>query len=375
MLSSVIFIISITHGIQTLKLTLIHANDIHSHFEEVNINTATCKEDDRIRGQCYGGVARMATYVRKIRKQDPDTMFLNAGDFYQGTMWYSIFKYQPVIEFSNLLNYTVGSLGNHDWDDSDDGLQPFVDQANFPLLAANLHSTSVSNVRKSVVVKVKDKYVGIIGFITPQTQNISNPGPENYFADIICSVRTEAMSLKSIGVDIIIAVGHAGYTLDMELARQVEDLDLVVGGHSHTFLFTGPQPPSVEQPEGDYPTFITQSSGRVVPVVQVYCYTKYIGHLEMDFDDDGELLKPVRDNGVMFAQPILLDNAIEKDEWIEYKLAKYKSILKPYKEVVGSTEVYLYRNDNHESNLGNLVTDSMLASWSEAQVRQFKHML
>ena len=76
----------------------------------------------------------------------------------------------------------------------------------------------------------------------------------------------------------------------------------------------------------------------------------------------------------MFAQPILLDNAIEKDEWIENKLAKYKSILKPYKEVVGSTEVYLYRNDNHESNLGNLVTDSMLASWSEAQARKIKHM-
>ena len=64
-----------------------------------------------------------------------------------GTMWYSIFKYCPVVEFSNLLNYTCGSLGNHDWDDTAEGLQPFVDNANFPLLAANIDQTTVSGVK------------------------------------------------------------------------------------------------------------------------------------------------------------------------------------------------------------------------------------
>ena len=85
MISSIILIIFISNGTYTLKLTLLHVNDIHSHFEEVNINTATCKDDDRARGQCYGGVARMATYVKNIRERDPETLFLNAGDFYQGT--------------------------------------------------------------------------------------------------------------------------------------------------------------------------------------------------------------------------------------------------------------------------------------------------
>ena len=136
-----------------MKLTVLHVNDIHSHFEEVNINTATCKENDVEAGGCYGGVARIASYVKTVREEDPEALLINAGDFYQGTMWYSVFKYQPVVEFSNVLNYSCASLGNHDWDDSDGGLQPFIDQANFPLLAANIESESVKGVRKSIVIR------------------------------------------------------------------------------------------------------------------------------------------------------------------------------------------------------------------------------
>ena len=68
------------------------------------------------------------------------------------------------------------------------------------------------------------------------------------------------------------------------MAAEVEDVDIIVGGHSHTFLFSGEQPPSIEVPSGPYPTYVTNSFGKVVPVVQVYCYTKYLGHLELNFD-------------------------------------------------------------------------------------------
>ena len=125
----------------SLNLTILHVNDVHSHFEEVNVNTGTCKDDVKLRGECYGGVSRMVTYIRQARQSDPETLLLNGGDFYQGTMWYTVFKYQPVVEFSNVLNYTAGSLGNHDWDDGGEGLQPFVNGVNFPVLAANLVSS------------------------------------------------------------------------------------------------------------------------------------------------------------------------------------------------------------------------------------------
>ena len=78
---------------------------------------------------------------------------------------------------------------------------------------------------------------------------------------------------------------NTGYEVDIEMALQVEDVDIIVGGHSHTFLFTGDNPPSVETPKGEYPTYVNQlSTGRVVPVVQVYCYSKYLGHMEVNFD-------------------------------------------------------------------------------------------
>merc|ERR1712016_400333 len=110
---------------------------------------------------------------------------------------------------------------------------------------------------RSVVVRLRDRLVGIIGYVTPDTLTISNPGPGNVFLDVVESVDRESRNLKSIGVNIIIAVGHAGYSVDQQLAREVEDLDLVVGGHSHTFLYTG-APPSVEAAQGEYPTYVRQ---------------------------------------------------------------------------------------------------------------------
>ena len=159
-----------------LHLTLLHVNDIHSHFEEVNVNTGTCKEEMKRRGECYGGMSRMAGYIKDVRKADPEALLLNAGDYYQGTMWYTIFKYEPVVEFSNLLNYTVMALGNHDFDDGSEGLQPFLEQVNYPVVAANLNTSVLEGVEKSVVLMVKGRKVGIIGYVTQDTGTISQPG-------------------------------------------------------------------------------------------------------------------------------------------------------------------------------------------------------
>ena len=108
--------------------------------------------------------------------------------------------------------------------------------------------------------------------------------------DEIEAVQSEAKRLKNEGINIIIATGHAGYHIDKLMAEKIEELDLVVGGHSHTFLFTkenNNKLPSIEVPEGDYPTYIyQQKSGKIVPVVQVYYHTKYLGHLELHFDSD-----------------------------------------------------------------------------------------
>jgi 2',3'-cyclic-nucleotide 2'-phosphodiesterase (5'-nucleotidase family) len=156
------------------------------------VNTGTCKDDMKSRRECYGGVPRMAGYIQQVRDTNPEAILLNAGDYYQGTMWYTIFKYEPVVEFSNLLNYTAMALGNHDFDDGSEGLQPFVERVNYPVLAANLNTSVLTGIDKSVVVMVKGRKVGIIGYVTQDTGTISQPGEGNAFLDVVESVREEA---------------------------------------------------------------------------------------------------------------------------------------------------------------------------------------
>jgi len=142
---------------------------------------------------------------------------------------------------------------------------------------------------------------------------------------------------------------------------------LIVGGHSHTFLYSG-HPPSVEKPLGPYPTYVTQANGRVVPVVQAYCYSKYMGHLQLVFNQAGELLDPVPGGGVVYAEPVLLDSSHPQLSWVEASLGKYQEALEPYREVVGYTAVRLFKEDNAESTLGNMVTDSMAAAWEDTRI-------
>ena len=220
----------------------------------------------------------------------------------------------------------------------------------------------------SIVTEVAGVKIGIIGYITTDTPYISRPDFTLEFLDEIDSVRKEAKKLKSKGIDIIIALGHSGYKeCDLDMAKKVPDIDFVVGGHSHSFLYTG-SPPSVEEPEGPYPTYVKQKSGKVVPVVQVYCYSKYLGHLKLNFDSEGELMTPVQGVGVSHAEVVMLDHTIPMDPWVDEALDKYRDKMKEYYEVIGSTEVLLKKIEEQESNLGNCIADSMAEAFNDTKI-------
>ena len=206
------------------------------------------------------------------------TIFLNAGDFYQGTIWYTMLKYKPVIKLANLMNYTAFTLGNHDFDDGVDGLMPLLNQANFPVLAANVKITKLPHFREkvkpSITLNIDGTQIGIIGYITTKTANTSRAGPNVEFLPEIPAVKSECQKLRRKGVKIIIGLGHSGYQFDKLLAKEVPELDVIVGGHSHSYLYTGKS--FTDTPRGDYPTYIKQRSGKVVPVVQVRYLIKII---------------------------------------------------------------------------------------------------
>ncbi|XP_030371338.1 snake venom 5'-nucleotidase-like isoform X2 [Scaptodrosophila lebanonensis] len=160
-----------------------------------------------------------------------------------------------------------------------------------------------------------------------------------------------------MGVNIIIALGHSGYKKDKEIAEKCPEVDIVVGGHSHTFLYTG-EPPDMELPEGPYPTVVAKKNGIQVPVVQAFAFTKYLGKLLVEFDSSGKLLK-------FSGNPILLDKSIEPRGDIMAVINKKRGMVKNLEEqVIGTTKVFL--NGDYqacrlvECNFGNLIADSMV---------------
>jgi len=354
------------------ELNIIHVNDIHAHFEEMNAYGSRCNDEQSKENQCYGGQARLLTKARELKSKSPNnTLFLNAGDYYTGSAMFSAYGYPVIVDFSNMMGYDAMSIGNHDFDKQISGLVPYLKEANYDFLAANLDRSSIPGMEKcknSVIKEINGHKIGIIGYIYSRTPTISSSNLTSLqFLPEVAAIQKEAKMLKADhNVDIIIALGHSGYKVDKQIARMVPEVDVVVGGHSHTFLWTGDNPPSHEKPRGPYPTYIKQDSGKVVPVVQVYCYSKYIGYFRLKFDAKGELLTPVDGVGVTEATPYLIDRSIEPDQDVEERIKYYRKNMTEYNEVVGNTTVFLHQyRDNEEGNLGDLVAEANLDLYGE----------
>lgn len=344
------------------QLTLLHVNDIHVRMEETNKYSAACRVEDKERGRCFGGLARLYTAVNQFRGNKNSTVWLNAGDFFQGTVWYSHFKWKVVAKFNRLLEFDAMSFGNHEFDDGVEGLVPFLQERTCPMVAANLDISAHPELRglfsPSLVLLVGGRRVGVVGYLTPETLEVSNPG-KILINDEITAVREEVAKLTEDGVDIIIALGHSGYDKDIEIAEAVPDIDIIVGGHTHSFLYTSQEPhPSGETVRGPYPTLVNNRT----LVVQAFAYTKFLGHLKATFSEKGELES-------WTGEPILLDKSFKEDEMILEELKPWKVILENIgKDIIGSADSVLFRSREGESNIGNLVTDAMVWAHRENDI-------
>lgn len=210
-----------------------------------------------------------------------------------------------------MIGYDVMSLGNHEFDDGVAGLAPFVEGVQTPIVACNADFSkepALQKIVKSVVLERGGQRIGVIGYITPDTTFLAAPGDTVSFNDEIECLRTEADRLVAVGVKMIIALGHSGFEVDKKIARALPQVDIVVGGHSNTFLFTENAThlkPSEETPLGDYPIVIEHESGGKTLVVQAFAYGKYLGKLDVEFDEDGNLKS-------YDGEPILLDSSVSE---------------------------------------------------------------
>lgn len=347
---------------ELFELSIIHINDFHARFEETNERSLPCQVSEK----CIGGFARMKTVINQLRAKRKNSIFLNAGDNFQGTFWYNLLRYNVTSHFLNLLPADAITLGNHEFAHRIKGLVPFIRLLESPVIVANiddLHEPSLQNIyHKSVVLERSNRKIGVIGVILRETSEIANTDSLK-FTDEIHAIRDETTKLRKQGVNIIIVLSHCGLARDREIALSAGDfVDVIVGGHSHSFLYTphpeGNYSPGPDTPIGTYPIIVTPSSGsdRKVLIVQASAFTKYVGDLTVYFNLAGHVK-------YYDGNPVFLSNDVEKDPTIELELIPWREEVNQLGlRVIGNSSVSLLNEGcrNGECSLGSFAADAFV---------------
>ncbi|WAR06764.1 5NTD-like protein [Mya arenaria] len=352
-----IFILTCTLTVAlTFELTILHTNDVHARFDELNKYGSDCSNEDAQSGACFGGVARRHTKVKEINGSHENVLFLDAGDQFTGTPWFTVHRGQATAHFMNLLDYDVMCLGNHEFDLKPEGLAPFLGNLSLRVISANVDVSEEPLLRdkvvKSVVKTVGGEQIGIVGYTTQDTAFISRPGdtkgPSVGFDDVETAVKAEVDRLRQEGVNKIIALGHAGFQMDKRVAA--------ISG----------TPPSRETPEGPYPVVVNQMDGGQALVVQAFTFGKYLGYLNVTFDVSGKVIDYA-------GNPILLDASVEQDAVMLSELSTWREpVIALQTRVIGSSKTLLDGQRDHcrlrECNLGNMVADGMVDYFARLDV-------
>ena len=359
LLAASIIALSSGSALADYELNILHINDLHSRIEAINKFDSTCSAEEEGKGECFGGVARLKTAIDTQRQAltGKNVLLLNAGDNFQGSLFYTTYKGAVEAEFLNLMKFDAMTVGNHEFDDSEDGLATFLDKVQFPVVTANVAASASSKIgdriKPFIVLNQGGQGIGIVGAVANDTAELSSPGPNVLIGDDVADITAAIAELKKQGVNKIIALTHVGYPRDLAAIAKIPDVDVVVGGHTNTFLSN-----TSDKAEGPYPTLVDNPGGYKVPVVQAAAYSKYLGNLKVVFDDAGV----VKESS---GEPILIDSSIKPDEAV---LARIKELGGPIEElknkivaesaapIDGSREVCRAA----ECAMGNLVADAIL---------------
>ena len=346
----------ITDSKGTFSLSLMHTNDTHANLDNV---------------------AKRVTAVKEIREQKPSALLVDAGDVFSGTLYFNEFKGMADLTFMNLMKYDVMTLGNHEFDlgnsEGHKELAAFIKAAQFPIVSTNvdfsedntlqpLFTDSIvdkpndGEIYKGIIKEVDGEKVGFFGLTTEDTKDIANPGKVK-FENYIEKAEDAVEAFEAIGVNKIVAVTHIGYDdnpavdNDLTLATEVDGIDVIVGGHSHTQL--------------NEPVVITKDENGAEKdptiIVQAYQYNEYLGTLDVEFDQDG---KVIDQEGKLIK---IADKTANPEA---------AALLQPYADQIatvkntptGATAVKALENPRsvdksvrkNETELGNLITDAML---------------
>jgi 5'-nucleotidase len=357
-------------GPETYSLRILHTNDHHARIDPVVETNVTPNRN-------HGGIARRKTlidrYRSEARRNRLPMLLLDAGDVFQGTLYFNVYKGMADLDFYRRLRYHAMTIGNHEFDNGQADLAKFIDGAqdkkapgaSFPVLSANITVDATSplkgKIKPRIIRRAGGQRIGIFGLTTDETPELSSPGAGVTFTDPLAAAEEQVAALTKLGVNKIIALTHLGFMQDQKLAQQVKGISLVIGGHSHTPL--GPQPGAAHE----YPTIESAPDGRKVLIVTNWEWGRWLGVLAVGFDDNGvvsnisgepvEVLAASTDGQAPAIVPHLDFEALIDDYNDELDALRAKQ--------VGATAVTLdgatVNIRSRETNLGNLIADAMLA--------------
>lgn len=352
MMGTAAFALSATAALADYSITILHTNDFHDRFEPISRFDNTCRPGDNEEGKCFGGAARMVTAIADAKARSDNWLLLDAGDQFQGTLFFQYYAGDAQAEIMNSIGYDAMAVGNHEFNNGPAGLVRFVEQVNFPVLMSNADLTGEPElgavIQKSVVIEKAGERIGIIGVTPSNNDEVSSPGPNIIFSDPSPAVQAEVDAMTADGIDKIILLSHSGFTTDNVIAINTTGVDLIVGGHSNTLLG------DMDGADGPYPTVVNG-----VPIVQAFAFGKYLGELEITFDDDGNVVSA---DGA----PILLDSSVSEDEATKARIAELAGPLDEIRSEVVSNTAEPITGDRNECRFrecsgGNMIADAMLA--------------
>lgn len=364
---------------QTFRLTILHNNDGESQL----INAGRDRED-------FGGVARFATLVAKLKQEAADTgsavLMLSAGDNYRAGPEFSASlarRPEPFYDIIalDIIGYDAIVLGNHEFDFGPDVLADAISGSSSaaPFLGANLDFSgeprlaeivATGRLGHSAVREVRGERVGVVGVTTPGLPYLSSPRNVRVLRDVAAVVQRNINLLQAAGVNKIVVVSHLqGHAGDLALVAALRGVDVVIAGGGDELLANDGDlllPGDEEKVHGPYPLLARDADGKNVPVVGAPGRYTYVGRLIVEFDADGTIIAidpasgPVRVTGGDHPDAVAPHPAVQ--EQVVRPVAEFIGALA--RTPVGTTEVPLDGQRRAvrtgETNQGNLIADALL---------------
>ena len=259
------------------NITILHTNDVHSHVEPFS--------KDHSEFPNKGGFERRATLISEIRRQNPNTLLFDAGDIFQGTPYFNFYGGEIEFKLMSMLGYDAVTIGNHDFDNGIDGLNKQLPNAKFDIISSNYDFKNTILESKISNYKIYNKSgvkIGVFGLGIELEGLVSKDlyKETKYFHPIEIANDT-AKRLKEIeNCDLVICLSHLGYKYekfpnkvsDLNLAKSTKNIDLIIGGHTHTFM--------------NKPIVVKNNAENDVLINQVGCFGLYLGRIDFSFDSD-----------------------------------------------------------------------------------------